>query len=61
MYTFKIEAAHAKHHEHVLEENDGELPARSDYEYLNIKNKKYPWGQQTLFYNPKVNYPAPDM
>ena len=37
----------------------------------NIKNKvgrlfcspaqKFPWGQQSLFFNPKVNYPSQDM
>ena len=57
---YKVESEHAKHHEHVLEEHDG-LPERPDYEYLNIKTKRFPWGQQSLFFNPKVNYPSPDM
>ncbi|WFD35961.1 Cytochrome c oxidase subunit 6A [Malassezia cuniculi] len=60
VYMYKIESEHAKHHEHVLEEHGG-LPERPDYEYVNIKTKKFPWGQQSLFYNPKVNYPSPDM
>ena len=31
---------------------------RPQYEYLNIRNKKYPWGNgdKTLFWNDKVNY-----
>ncbi|KAL4402393.1 Cytochrome c oxidase subunit 6A [Malassezia pachydermatis] len=61
VYIYKIESEHAAHQAHVLEENGGELPERPDYEYLNIKNKKFPWGQQSLFYNPKVNYPSPEM
>ncbi|SHO78278.1 Similar to S.cerevisiae protein COX13 (Subunit VIa of cytochrome c oxidase) [Malassezia sympodialis ATCC 42132] len=60
-YMYKVEAKHAAHQAHILEENGGELPERPDYEYLNIKNKKFPWGQQSLFFNPKVNYPSQDM
>lgn len=57
-YAYKIESAHHAHQEHVLEENDGALPERPNYEYLNIRNKPFPWGMQSLFFNPKVNYPA---
>lgn len=60
IYMYQVESEHAHHHEHVLEENDG-LPERPDYEYVNIKRRAYPWGQQTLFFNPKVNYPSPEM
>lgn len=60
IYMYQIESEHAHHHQHVLEENDG-LPERPDYEYVNIKRRAFPWGQQTLFFNPKVNYPSPDM
>lgn len=57
-YIYKIETAHAKHHEHVLEENDGQLPERPAYSYLNIRRKPFPWGNESLFFNPKVNYAA---
>ncbi|PKI84315.1 Cytochrome c oxidase subunit 6A [Malassezia vespertilionis] len=58
VYMYRIESAHAAHHEHELEENGGELPERPDYEYLNMRATSFPWGRQTLFFNPKVNYPA---
>ena len=60
-YMYKIESEHHAHHEHILEENDGQLPERPDYEYVNMKSRNFPWGQQSLFFNPKVNYPAPEM
>lgn len=47
------EAEHMKHHEHELEENDGELPPRPKYEHLNWKVHDFPWGPQSLFFNPK--------
>ena len=31
---YKVEAKHAAHQAHILEENGGELPERPDYEYL---------------------------
>ena len=60
-YMYKIESEHHAHHEHILEENDGQLPERPDYEYVNMKSRNFPWGQQSLFFNPKVDYPAPEM
>ncbi|WFD27644.1 Cytochrome c oxidase subunit 6A [Malassezia nana] len=60
-YMYNVEMRHAAHQEHLLQENNGELPERPNYEYLNIKNKKFPWGQQSLFFNPKVNYPSAEM
>lgn len=52
-YVYGKETEHIKHHEHELEENGGELPPRPKYEYLNWKVKEFPWGKQTLFFNPK--------
>lgn len=59
-YAYKIESAHHAHTEHVLEENNGELPPRAEYSYLNLRHKQFPWGNQSLFFNPEVNYPAPE-
>lgn len=28
------------------------------YEYLNVRKKPFPWGLQSLFFNPKAQYPA---
>ena len=61
VYMYRVESAHHHHQEHIIEENDGQLPERPDYDYLNMKRKNFPWGQQSLFFNPKVNYPAPEM
>ncbi|WFC97352.1 Cytochrome c oxidase subunit 6A [Malassezia yamatoensis] len=57
-YAYKIESAHHEHQEHILHENDGQLPERPPYPYLNIRKKKFPWGNQSLFFNPDVNYAA---
>ncbi|KLT38836.1 putative cytochrome C oxidase subunit, partial [Cutaneotrichosporon oleaginosum] len=57
-WTWKLEKEHHDHIEHLKHENGGELPVRPDYEYLNIRNKPFPWGMQALFFNPEVNVPA---
>ncbi|KAA1468724.1 cytochrome C oxidase subunit [Dentipellis sp. KUC8613] len=50
-----VEAEHAEHTEHAKKANGGELPAIPDYEYLNRRVKPFPWGQNSLFFNPHVN------
>jgi len=42
-------------------EHESHLPPPSErpqYEYMNIRNKAFPWGDgdKTLFWNDKVNY-----
>ncbi|KAH7104563.1 mitochondrial cytochrome c oxidase subunit VIa [Auriculariales sp. MPI-PUGE-AT-0066] len=54
-YVRNLEAEHAAHLEHLKEENGGELPAKPDYPYLNIRRKPFPWGPNSLFYNSHVN------
>ena len=49
-----VEAEHAAHIEHEKHENGGELPAIPAYEYMNKRQKPFPWGMNSLFYNPKV-------
>lgn len=46
---------HAEHVEHEKEENGGELPERITYPYMNKRDKDYPWGPNTLFFNPHAN------
>lgn len=36
-WTYKLEAAHHEHLEHIKHDNGGEMPAIPDYEYLNIR------------------------
>ncbi|WWC88014.1 uncharacterized protein L201_002917 [Kwoniella dendrophila CBS 6074] len=59
-WTYKLEAAHHEHLEHLKHENGGEAPERPVYSYMNFRVKPFPWGMQTLFYNPEVNIPAGD-
>jgi len=50
-----VEAEHAEHVDHLRAENDGHLPEIPQYEYMNRRVKPYPWGMNSLFYNPHVN------
>jgi len=54
-WVLKVEGEHAAHQEHVKHENGGELPETPAYSYLNMRRKPFPWGNNTLFYNPEVN------
>uniref|UniRef100_A0A0K3CBB0 FGENESH: predicted gene_3.229 protein n=1 Tax=Rhodotorula toruloides TaxID=5286 RepID=A0A0K3CBB0_RHOTO len=53
-----LASEHEAHLEHIKEENGGELPERIVYPYFNKREKDFPWGDNTLFYNPKVNIPV---
>ncbi|KAH9081980.1 COX6A, subunit VIa of cytochrome c oxidase [Lactarius deliciosus] len=50
-----VEAEHAEHQEHLKKENGGHLPEAPGYDYLNRRVKPYPWGPNSLFFNPHVN------
>ncbi|OJA16121.1 hypothetical protein AZE42_00109 [Rhizopogon vesiculosus] len=50
-----VEAEHAEHVDHLRAENDGHVPEVPQYEYMNRRLKPYPWGMNSLFYNPHVN------
>ena len=49
-----VEAEHAEHQEHLKKENDGHLPEVPAYEYMNKRLKAFPWGPNSLFFNPHV-------
>ncbi|KAF8585579.1 mitochondrial cytochrome c oxidase subunit VIa, partial [Ramaria rubella] len=51
-----VEAEHTNHLEHIKEENGGELPETPQYDYLHKRAKPFPWGMNSLFYNPHVNF-----
>jgi cytochrome c oxidase subunit 6a len=53
-YVYNVEIEHKAHNEHLMAENDGKLPQPPRYEYLNKRNKPFPWGPNSLFFNPKV-------
>lgn len=51
-WVYKAEAEHAEHLEHLKHENDGHLPEVPAYPYLNKREKPFPWGMNSLFFNP---------
>ena len=65
-YVYKKETDHLAHLEHLRHENDGVLPQPPEYEYLNMRRKPYPWGKNSLFFNPEASihlppiHPLPD-
>ncbi|KAI0814896.1 mitochondrial cytochrome c oxidase subunit VIa [Irpex lacteus] len=54
LWVNKVEKEHAAHEAHIREEHGGELPELPAYPYLNIRNRSYPWGVNSLFFNPHV-------
>ncbi|KAG8739955.1 Cytochrome c oxidase subunit 6A, mitochondrial [Ceratobasidium sp. 414] len=47
----KAEDAHHEHLEHVKHENGGARPETPAYSYLNKRDKPFPWGMNSLFWN----------
>ena len=54
-WVCNVEGVHAAHIEHIKEENGGELPEQQGYDYMNRWAKPFPWGLNTLFFNPHVS------
>ncbi|KAF9229178.1 COX6A, subunit VIa of cytochrome c oxidase [Gyrodon lividus] len=54
-WVYNVESEHASHEKYLIEENDGKLPQPPPYEYLNRRVKPFPWGVNTLFFNPEYN------
>ena len=54
LWVRRVEAEHAEHAEHIKAEHGGEMRAIPDYEYLNKRGKPFPWGRNSLFFNPHV-------
>ncbi|PCH33861.1 mitochondrial cytochrome c oxidase subunit VIa [Wolfiporia cocos MD-104 SS10] len=56
LWVRNLENEHEEHIEHVKAEHGGELPEVPAYEYLNRRvSGPFPWGPNSLFFNPKVN------
>jgi cytochrome c oxidase subunit 6a len=55
LWVRNVEAEHAEHIEHIKAEHDGHLPDIPQYEYMNRRLKPYPWGMNSLFFNPHVS------
>ncbi|KAG5342164.1 hypothetical protein C0989_005345 [Termitomyces sp. Mn162] len=54
-WVYNSEIEHKHHLDHLRAENDGRLPEIPAYEYMNRRGKPYPWGMNSLFFNPEVN------
>lgn len=56
VWVYGLETEHHRHVEHLKHENGGKLPEKPAYEYLNRRVKPFPWGNNSLFFNPAVSY-----
>ncbi|KIM48302.1 hypothetical protein M413DRAFT_227588 [Hebeloma cylindrosporum] len=54
-WVYNAEVEHHAHIEHIKEENGGVLPETPAYDYMNRRAKPFPWGVNSLFFNPDVN------
>jgi len=54
-WVYNTETEHAAHVEHIKEENGGELPETPAFDYMNRRAKPFPWGPNSLFFNPHTN------
>ncbi|KAF5312815.1 hypothetical protein D9619_003416 [Psilocybe cf. subviscida] len=54
-WVYNTETEHAAHIEHIKHENGGELPETPAFDYMNRRARPYPWGPNSLFFNPHAN------
>jgi hypothetical protein len=55
IWVYKVEKEHNEHLDHLRAENGGTLTQPPNYEYLNRRVKPFPWGMNSLFFNPEVH------
>ncbi|CCL98293.1 uncharacterized protein FIBRA_00287 [Fibroporia radiculosa] len=56
LWVRNVENEHAEHEAHIRAEHDGQLPEIPAFEYMNRRaSGPYPWGMNSLFFNPHVN------
>lgn len=56
IWAYGLEKEHKAHQAHLAEENDGHFPHPPAYDYLNRRVKPFPWGVNSLFFNPHVRF-----
>lgn len=54
LWVYQTEQHHKEHLDHLRAENDGKLPEIPNYDHLNRRVKPFPWGMNSLFFNPAV-------
>jgi len=54
LYVKRIEDEHHEHVEHLKAESGGELP-EPEFAWLGKRAKPFPWGNNSLFFNPETN------
>ncbi|KAG6853584.1 hypothetical protein C0991_003108 [Blastosporella zonata] len=54
-WVYNAEVEHKHHLDHLRAENDGKLPEVPAFEYMNRRGKPYPWGMNSLFFNPEAS------
>lgn len=54
-WVYNAEVEHKAHIDHIKHENDGVLPETPAYDYMNRRSKPFPWGVNSLFFNPHVS------
>jgi len=54
-WVYNAEVEHNAHLDHLRAENNGVLPEVPGYDYLNKRGKPFPWGMNSLFFNPHAN------
>lgn len=57
-WVYNAEVEHKAHLDHLRAENGGVLPEAPSYDYLNKRGKPFPWGMNSLFFNPHVSHGA---
>ncbi|KAH8120459.1 mitochondrial cytochrome c oxidase subunit VIa [Phellopilus nigrolimitatus] len=55
LWVRRVENEHAEHQAHIKAEHGGEVPPVPEYHYLNKRAKPFPWGMNSLFFNPHAN------
>jgi len=55
LYVKKVEDEHHTHVEHEKHANPEHEVGTPNYSWLNKRTKPFPWGNNSLFFNPETN------
>lgn len=60
-YVKKVEDEHSAHAEHEKHEHPDAEIGTPAYSWLNKRAKPFPWGYNSLFFNPEVRFLTSDL